>query len=95
MVAAFVVSGLFGWAQDKGLWSPLRRRGTGLVAMMIITIGLSIFLRSLFQYFIGGSNYSYSQYTAADPWSVGSGADHPDCRSASRWSRWPSWSLPR
>ena len=71
VVTAFVVSGLFGWAQDKGLWSPLRRRSTGLIAMMIITIGLSIFLRSLFQYFIGGSNYSYSQYTTADPFSVG------------------------
>jgi branched-chain amino acid transport system permease protein len=71
VLVAFVVSGLFGWAQDKGMWSPLRRRGTGLVAMMIITIGLSIFLRSLFQYFIGGGNYSYSQYTTAAPFSVG------------------------
>ena len=71
VIVAFVVSGLFGWAQDKGMWSPLRRRGTGLVAMMIITIGLSIFLRSLFQYFIGGGNYSYSQYTTAAPFSVG------------------------
>ena len=43
--------------QDKGLWNPLRKRGTGLVAMMIVTIGLSIFLRSLYQYFIGGSNH--------------------------------------
>ena len=71
VIVAFVVSGLFGWAQDKGMWSPLRKRGTGLVAMMIITIGLSIFLRSLFQYFIGGGNYSYSQYTTAKPFSVG------------------------
>jgi branched-chain amino acid transport system permease protein len=71
VIAAFVVSGLFGWAQDKGMWSPLRRRGTGLVAMMIITIGMSIFLRSIYQYFIGGGNYSYSQYTTAAPFSVG------------------------
>ncbi len=71
VVAAFVVSGFFGWVQDKGLWSPLRRRSTGLIAMMIITIGLSIFLRSLFQYFIGGGNYSYSQYTTADPFTFG------------------------
>ncbi len=91
VVAAFVVSGFFGWVQDKGMWSPLRRRSTGLVAMMIITIGMSIFLRSLYQYFIGGSNYSYSQYTAADPFSRGSGADHPDSRSASPWSLWPCW----
>jgi branched-subunit amino acid ABC-type transport system permease component len=70
-IAAFVIAGFLGWVQDKGLWSPLRRRNTGLVAMMIITIGLSIFLRSLFQYFIGGGNYSYSQYTTADPFKLG------------------------
>ncbi len=69
--AAFVIGGAFGWVQDKGMWSPLRKRGTGLVAMMIITIGLSIFLRSVYQYFIGGGNYSYSQYTTAKPFSVG------------------------
>ncbi len=71
VIVSFIVSGFFGWAQDKGMWSPLRRRGTGLVAMMIITIGLSIFLRSVYQYFIGGGNYSYSQYAAAKPFSVG------------------------
>ncbi len=71
VVAAFIVGGLFGYLQDKGMWSPLRRRGTGLVAMMIITIGMSIFLRSLYQYFIGGGNYSYSQYTTAKPFSIG------------------------
>jgi len=71
VIAAFVVSGMFGWAQDKGMWSPLRRRSTGLIAMMIITIGMSIFLRSIYQYFIGGGNYSYSQYTTAPPFSVG------------------------
>ena len=71
VIATFLVSGLFGWVQDKGMWSPLRKRGTGLVAMMIITIGLSIFLRSLFQYFIGGGNFSYSQYTTSEPFAVG------------------------
>jgi len=71
VIVAFILSGVFGWVQDKGMWSPLRKRGTGLVAMMIITIGLSIFLRSLYQYFVGGGNYSYSQYTTAKPFSVG------------------------
>ena len=94
VIAAFVVSGFFGWVQDKGLWSPLRRRSTGLVAMMIITIGLSIFLRSLYQYFIGGGNYSYSQYTRDRPVLRGAGADHPACRSASPWSHSPCWWWP-
>jgi branched-subunit amino acid ABC-type transport system permease component len=72
IIAAFLVSGLFGYVQDRVLWAPLRRRGTGLVAMMIITIGLSILLRNVYQYVIGGGNYEYSQYASPTPFRVGS-----------------------
>jgi branched-chain amino acid transport system permease protein len=68
---AIVVSGGFGWAQDSVLWKPLRRRGTGLIAMMIVSIGLSIFLRSLYQYFAGADNHNYSQYATVEPWTLG------------------------
>ena len=69
--ALLVVSGAFGWAQDRGLWGPLRKRGTGIVAMMIVSIGLSIFLRSIFQYLVGGGNHNYSQYSSPQPWRIG------------------------
>jgi branched-chain amino acid transport system permease protein len=72
VVVTFVVSGLAGWLQDRGLWGPLRKRGTGLIAMMVVSIGLSIFLRSIFQYFVGGGNYNYSQYASPKPWTIGS-----------------------
>jgi branched-chain amino acid transport system permease protein len=68
---AFVVSGAFGWVNDRALWAPLRRRGTGLIAMMIVSIGLSIFLRSVYQYFAGAQARNYSQYSAVQPWEVG------------------------
>ncbi len=71
VIVAFIASGVFGYLNDKALWKPLRRRGTGLIAMMIVSIGLSIFLRSLFQYIVGGQNHNYSQYAAVKPWSVG------------------------
>lgn len=71
VIAAFVVSGAFGWLNDKALWSPLRRRGTGLVAMMIVSIGLSIFLRNIYQYFAGAQSQNYSQYSAVTPWEIG------------------------
>ncbi len=45
----------FGWAQDSTLWGPLRRRGIGLIPMMIVTIGLSLFIRALLQAFYGSS----------------------------------------
>jgi len=66
-VAAFLVSGLFGYAQDKALWGPLRRRGTGLIAMMIVSIGMAILLRYLFQYGFGGSTRTLSAYVAQSP----------------------------
>jgi branched-chain amino acid transport system permease protein len=71
VIAAFVVGGMFGWLNDAALWKPLRRRGTGLVAMMIVSIGLSIFLRNIFQYFAGAQSQNYSQYSAVEPWEIG------------------------
>ncbi len=71
VLAAIVLSGLFGYLQDRALWLPLRRHGTGIVAMMVVSIGFSIFLRSVFQYFAGGSAHQYSQYSSPRPWKWG------------------------
>ena len=68
---AFLASGAFGWANDAALWRPLRRRGTGVIAMMIVSIGLSIFLRNVYQYFSGAQSRNYSQYAAVRPWEIG------------------------
>ncbi|WP_374315552.1 branched-chain amino acid ABC transporter permease [Microbacterium sp.] len=47
----------FGWSLDAGLWKPLRRRGLGLVQLMIVSIGLSLAIRYTYQFFLGGSTY--------------------------------------
>jgi branched-chain amino acid transport system permease protein len=52
--AAVLVSSLMGWGLDSGLWRPLRRRGLGLVQLMIVSIGLSLAVRYIFQFFVGG-----------------------------------------
>ena len=57
---AFIVGGIVGWLLDTGLWRPLRRRGTGLIAMMIVSIGLSLLLRYAFLYEFTGSTLTYS-----------------------------------
>ena len=54
IVLAVLLSGALGWSIDLSLWRPLRRRGLGLVQLMILTIGLSLAGRYVFQFFIGG-----------------------------------------
>jgi branched-subunit amino acid ABC-type transport system permease component len=71
VIVAFAVSAAFGWVNDATLWHPLRRRGTGVIAMMIVSIGLSIFLRNIYQFFAGGDAKNYSQYSAVRPWEIG------------------------
>jgi branched-subunit amino acid ABC-type transport system permease component len=61
-VLAVVLGGVFGWAQDVGFWRPLRKRGTGLIALMIISIGVSLLLRYIYLYIFAGERRSYNQY---------------------------------
>jgi branched-chain amino acid transport system permease protein len=75
MVIAIIVATLasvaFGWVQDRWLWKPLRNRGVGLIAAMIVSIGFSVFLRNVYQYFAGGAAHNYSQWTSPTPWHIG------------------------
>jgi neutral amino acid transport system permease protein len=59
---ALVLCAAFGWANDAWLWRPLRRRGTGLIAAMIVSIGLSIFLRYFYLYIFTGNTRQYPDY---------------------------------
>ncbi|MET0590795.1 MAG: branched-chain amino acid ABC transporter permease [Naasia sp.] len=54
IVLTLLLSAAFGYAQDTVLFKPLRRKGVGLVQVLIVTIGLSIVVRYLFLYFFGG-----------------------------------------
>lgn len=63
-VAAMIAGGIFGYLNDVLLWRPLRHRGTGLIAMMIVSIGLALLLRSIFQYYFGGATRTLSEYVA-------------------------------
>ena len=59
---AMVVGGFVGWLNDIALWRPLRRRGSGLIAMLVISIGLSLALRYLLNIVFGGRSQPYSDY---------------------------------
>ncbi len=61
-IAVVISAILWGWGQNKILWKPLRRRKTGLIASMVVTIGLAITIRYTLLLFFGGSPRSYQQF---------------------------------
>lgn len=57
IIIAIGAGGVLGLVMDAALWRPLRRRGLGVVQLMIVSIGLSLALRYTYQFFIGGKTY--------------------------------------
>ncbi|WP_439565252.1 branched-chain amino acid ABC transporter permease [Microcella sp.] len=51
---ALILSAALGYVNDAALWKPLRRKGVGLIPMMIVSIGLSLAVRYIYQLFVGG-----------------------------------------
>ena len=52
-VIAVIICAASGYLQDWLIWAPLRRRGLGLTQQMVVTIGLSLALEYVYQYFFG------------------------------------------
>ncbi|MBK1785898.1 branched-chain amino acid ABC transporter permease [Prauserella cavernicola] len=61
-IVAIVIGALLGGLIERGLWRPLRNRGTGLINLFIITIGLSLLLRHVVLVFFGTRPQSYREY---------------------------------
>ena len=68
---AVVISAAIGGAIDRGLWQPLRKRRTGLIQMLVITIGMMLVLRNVNQLVFGSSSRPYFDYTIQDAFVVG------------------------
>ncbi|SNS62807.1 branched-chain amino acid transport system permease protein [Geodermatophilus saharensis] len=60
---AMVAGAAVGALNELGLWRPLRRRGTGLIAALVVSIGLSLLLRYLIQIVYGGRSSPYQVAT--------------------------------
>jgi branched-subunit amino acid ABC-type transport system permease component len=70
-IVAIAIGGLTGALQDRILWRPLRRRETGLIAMLVVSIGLSLFLRYVFLFQFGGRTRPFKDYAVQRAWTIG------------------------
>ncbi len=61
-IIAMVVGAAIGALNEVALWRPLRRRGTGLIAALVVSIGLSLLLRYLVQIVYGGRSSPFADY---------------------------------
>ena len=71
-VLGTLLTGVFGLVQDRLLWRPLRKRGTGLIAMMIVSIGFALALNNLYLIVFGGSSRPYGDYDSQAGIEIGS-----------------------
>jgi neutral amino acid transport system permease protein len=61
-ILAVIAGGLLGFALERGLFRPLRRRRTGNVSLIVVTIGLSLMLSNMYLIMAGGRPLPYSEY---------------------------------
>jgi len=61
-VLAVAAGGLLGCGLELGMFRPLRRRRTGNVALIVVTIGLSLVLSNLYLIMVGGNPLQYAEY---------------------------------
>jgi branched-chain amino acid transport system permease protein len=65
-VAILAAAFIGGFLQDRFLWKPLRRRGTGLIAMLVVSIGFAILVRYFFLFIFGGDTRQLPQYAGQE-----------------------------
>ena len=70
-IVSVLISILMGFGIDRFFWRPLRERGTGLIAMLVISIGLGLLVRYIFQFQFGGFGEAYRQYTLQEGIEIG------------------------
>jgi neutral amino acid transport system permease protein len=70
LIAVLVGAAIAG-AIDRGIWRPLRQRKTGLISMLVISIGLAFVIRHVILFQFGGSRRPYRNYTLQTAMDIG------------------------
>ena len=70
-VLGLLFTGLLGAGIELGIFRPMTRLRTGAIARMLVSIGLALFLRYLYQVIFSGNSRSFRQYSAQSPVTFG------------------------
>jgi len=68
---AIVLTAGFSVAMEKGVWKPMRRRSSSLTSMMIVSIGLALGVRYVYQFIFGARYKNYSNYSKQNAFDLG------------------------
>jgi neutral amino acid transport system permease protein len=71
IVLTVVIGGLFGWALEMGLFRRLRRRKSGNVALIVVSIGLGLLLRNVYLIIFGERPRPYTEFTIQKDFDIG------------------------
>lgn len=66
-----VLGAAVGWFNERAIWHPLRRRRSGRISLIVVSIGLSILFRHLFLVVYGSSSRSYDDFSRQRAFDVG------------------------
>ena len=93
-ILAVIAGGALGFTLELGLFRPLRRRRTGNVSLIVVTIGLSLVLSNLFLIMVGGRPLQYAEYVMQTQVGPGPFQLRPRTGSSSAWDRDPGHGRP-
>ena len=84
-ILAVAAGAALGFSLELGLFRPLRRRRTGNVSLIVVTIGLSLVLSNLFLIMVGGHPLQYAEYVSQTQVGPGPFRSRPRTGSSSAW----------
>lgn len=70
-VLAFAIAIAFGLLQDVAIWQPLRRWRPGNITALVVSIGLAMALRNLYQVVFDSNPRPFFEYATQGPVSIG------------------------
>lgn len=70
-IIAIALTAGFSVASEKGVWKPMRRRRSSLTSMMIVSIGLALGVRYVYQFIFGARYKNYSNYSKQAAFDLG------------------------